>query len=117
MTAFVLVLAGVAAGDGGQRMGAAREPVAVNLEAGNWHGTRRSEVWAAYHPCVWSNPARMLVVEGYGAFIAHAVAGESGAALVEMNGTTYRGTYRLRGRNLVLRVGWGRDRLLFTLQR
>jgi len=38
MTAWVLVLAGVAAGDGGMRMGAATAPVAVDL-GGRWVGT------------------------------------------------------------------------------
>jgi hypothetical protein len=38
MTAWVLVLAGVAAGDGGMGMGAATAPVAVDL-GGRWVGT------------------------------------------------------------------------------
>ncbi len=42
MTAFVLVLAGVAAGDGGQRMGAAGEPVAIRL-TGEWSGICRGD--------------------------------------------------------------------------
>jgi hypothetical protein len=39
MTAWVLVLAGVTAGDGGVRTGAAREPVGINFEACAWEGT------------------------------------------------------------------------------
>jgi hypothetical protein len=38
MTGFVLALAGLAVGNGGPGMGAARAPVAVNFD-GNWQGT------------------------------------------------------------------------------
>jgi hypothetical protein len=41
MMALVL-LAGVAAGDGGQRVGAAREPLAVHFEACGWEGRFRT---------------------------------------------------------------------------
>ncbi|HZY88716.1 MAG TPA: hypothetical protein VFE78_28085 [Gemmataceae bacterium] len=42
MTALVLVLAGVTAGDGGKQMEAARGPAAVNFEACAWEGTFRT---------------------------------------------------------------------------
>jgi hypothetical protein len=42
MTAWVLVLAGVTAGDGGVGTGAAREQVAVNTGACAWEGTFRT---------------------------------------------------------------------------
>jgi hypothetical protein len=42
MTALVLILSGVAAGDGGTRAGAATAPVAVDL-GGRWVGTYQAE--------------------------------------------------------------------------
>ncbi len=41
MTGVVLALAGLACGDGGPGMGAARAAVAVNLSSGRWEGEGR----------------------------------------------------------------------------
>ena len=79
MTAWVLVLAGVTAGDGGMGMGAAREPVAVHFE-GRWEGTLLRTGWAAPFPCVWDTAARLLRLKDYGALTARAEAGRAGAA-------------------------------------
>jgi hypothetical protein len=101
MTAFVLALAGLAAGDAGPGPGAARAPVGPDF-AGPWEGTYSGE-GVAYTVEV---RARELWVSAGGRPVGSApfalVAEGEGLARMELYGVRYHGIYQLgAGRVLI----------------
>jgi hypothetical protein len=101
MTALVLVLAGVTAGDGGQRLGARSEPVAVMPRPGaEWEGTCRDENGLRWH--AWLREGHLGRGSGSVIFGSDLVAFKPDGTAVFDFGQV--GAYRLEGDRLVIRT-------------
>jgi hypothetical protein len=103
MTAWVLVLAGVTAGDGGMGMGAAREPVAVGLD-GWWEGEEECQ-WDTTRVDLRRGVLRVFdragtVKESYRVCFG----GKGRVSILDNSGRTFLGIFRLEGRRLLICV-------------
>jgi hypothetical protein len=109
MTAWVLVLAGVTAGDGGMRTGAAREVVSAKPRPDvRWEGTCRDENGLRWH--AWLREGHLSRGSGSVFFGSDLVAFKPDGTAVFAFGQV--GTYRLDGDRLVIRT----HGLLFVLR-
>jgi hypothetical protein len=101
MTAWVLVLAGVTAGDGGQGMGTAREAVSVMPRPDvQWDGTCRDENGLRWH--AWLREGHLSRGSGSVFFGSDLVAFKpDGRAVFDLRQV---GAYRLEGDRLVIRT-------------
>jgi hypothetical protein len=120
MTGFVLALAGLACGDGGQGVGAAREAVEVSFE-GIWVGT--VEVNGKPLPAKWDNDVGGVFWVGPdagptgGGRIANFARSGPGAIIVTSLGEAYRGTYSFAGDRLILRFAMKGNTYRYALRR
>ncbi len=94
MTAFVLALAGLAAGDAGPGLAAARAPVAPAF-AGEWEGTY-SAVGVVYTVAVRPGELSLSVGRDHVGEVPFALVREGdGLVRMELNRVRYHGIYRL----------------------
>jgi hypothetical protein len=120
MTGLVLALPGLAAGDGGPGMGAARAAAEVSFD-GIWVGT--VEVNGKPLPAKWDNDVGGVFWVGPdvgpagGGAIANFARSGPGAILVTSLGQAYRGTYSFAGDRLVLRFSMKGKTYRYALRR
>jgi hypothetical protein len=108
MTAWVLVLAGLTAGDGGQVMGAAGEPVGVNFEACAWEGTWQvgdcSPVPVELRRCRLTFGVRGGGEDMRLSSRCTIRPQPNGGIAFTWGGTLFQGTYRLDGSRVIIRL-------------
>ncbi len=103
MTTLILVLASVAAGDGGMRTGAAREPVDIRLE-GWWEGEEESNLGTA-RVDLRHGMLRIFARDGtVQAYYRVRFDGDGRVSFLDNAGRTSLGIFRMERRHLLICV-------------
>jgi hypothetical protein len=116
MTALVLVLAGVTAGDGGTGTGAGHEAVTVDF-SGRWEGTVSLNCDGPYEVELYQAGFFIKYADGSFRFEPFAVVSDGRGRVTAIWGRLIcPATYRLQADRLILRVTIDASSLLFTLR-